>query len=290
MEKVKPTSPAANLQSETVICPICGEALHFNEREAYCDNRHHFDKARQGYVNLLMKNGSGEKRHGDDSLMLKARQEFLEKGYYDPLAELIAAAVQRYAQEKVVVADIGCGEGYYAEKISRALTESGRDAEMICIDISKEAAKRTAKRSFAKTALVASAFELPIRRESCDIAVSIFAPFSEKELLRILKQDGIFIQAVPRERHLFGLKAEIYDEPYENPAVKTELEGFELLGCETLDSELLLDNGTDIENLFKMTPYYYKTSAEGQQRAAALQKLRTEIAFAVMVYRKKGNI
>lgn len=287
MAKLKRISSAVNPQTENVICPVCGKPLVFREREACCESHHHFDKAKQGYVNLLMKNGSGEKRHGDDILMLKSRQQFLEKGFYDPLAELIAATAQRYAAEKSVVVDIGCGEGYYTEKIYRTLTESRTEADMICIDISKEAAKQTARRPFPKTALVASSFELPIRSESCDVAVSIFAPFSEKEISRILKKDGIFIQAAPRERHLYGLKAEIYDESYENPPVKENIDGFELIGHEKLDDVLQLDNSTDIENLFKMTPYYYKTSVEGQQKASALQKLRTELSFAVMIYQKK---
>ena len=36
-----------------LICPICGAALLRQEREYRCENRHSFDIARQGYVNLL---------------------------------------------------------------------------------------------------------------------------------------------------------------------------------------------------------------------------------------------
>ena len=47
-------------------------------------------------------------------------------------------------------------------------------------------------------------------------------------------------------------------------------------------------HGGEIESLFKMTPYYYKTSAEGQARAAALSELETEVSFEVLCYRKEG--
>ena len=271
-----------NTKTQNLLCPICGEPLAFGDTEAVCRNNHHFDLAKQGYVNLLIRGGPGGTRHGDDSLMVKARRAFLEKGYYDPLAELIAETAKAHAPKGACLLDIGCGEGYYTEKLFHALEEP----EILCIDISKEAVKRASKRGFPKTAAVASAFELPVKSRSCDIVLSIFAPYSEKEVSRILKDNGVLILALPRERHLFRLKAEIYDEPYANPPVKEMLDGFELLAVYPLDYELKLDNPEDIENLFKMTPYYYKTSAADQEKALALKTLRTEISFAVMVYRK----
>ena len=36
-----------------LICPICGEKLNIVDRSYLCPNRHSFDVARQGYVNLL---------------------------------------------------------------------------------------------------------------------------------------------------------------------------------------------------------------------------------------------
>ena len=36
-----------------LICPLCGNPLIQQERAWVCENRHSFDIARQGYVNLL---------------------------------------------------------------------------------------------------------------------------------------------------------------------------------------------------------------------------------------------
>ena len=37
-----------------VLCPVCGEILSRGEKEYRCKNRHSFDIARQGHVNLLV--------------------------------------------------------------------------------------------------------------------------------------------------------------------------------------------------------------------------------------------
>lgn len=41
-----------------------------------------------------------------------------------------------------------------------------------------------------------------------------------------------------------------------------------------------------MDNLFKMTPYYYKTGKREQERFANLDKLETETEFGVIVYKK----
>ena len=44
-------------------CPVCGGALHREERSLRCGAGHCYDLARQGYVNLLRTNQSKAKRH-----------------------------------------------------------------------------------------------------------------------------------------------------------------------------------------------------------------------------------
>ena len=57
-------------------CPVCGGALHREERSLRCGAGHCYDIARQGYVNLLRSNQSKSKRHGDDKRMVAARTAF----------------------------------------------------------------------------------------------------------------------------------------------------------------------------------------------------------------------
>lgn len=40
-------------QADNLICPLCQMPLNLAQRQLTCNNRHSFDIARQGYVNLL---------------------------------------------------------------------------------------------------------------------------------------------------------------------------------------------------------------------------------------------
>jgi len=273
-----------------LICPVCRELLHTGDKTAACENGHCFDRSREGYFNLLLSQSSSRKRHGDDLLMLSSRQHFLSKGYYDFLLEGIAALLQKYLPGgRAAVLDVGCGEGYYTEGLYRLLSDSGRQPEFTASDISKEAAKITARRKFPHETVTASAYALPIAGESCDAVINIFSPVAEKEFARVLRPGGILIRAVPGEKHLWGLKARIYDKPYLNPPVDQALSGFSPLDRLDLDRQLHLSCQEDIDALFRMTPYYYKTSAGDQAKAEALRELDTELSFAVLADRKPAS-
>ena len=102
----------------------------------------------------------------------------------------------------------------------------------------------------------------------------------------MLRPGGVLLRAVPLPRHLFGLKAAIYEKPYENSPIEQALPGFESIARRDLCWTLTLDTPQKIDELFKMTPYYYKTSPADQAKVAALPSLSTELAFAVLADRK----
>ena len=77
----------------------------------------------------------------------------------------------------------------------------------------------------------------------------------------------------------------IYDVPYPNAVRDYALDGFELIQAEYVDSWLKLDNPADIQNLFQMTPYYYKTGREEHARLEQLESLSTQISFEILQYR-----
>ena len=95
------------------LCPVCGAALEEEKECLRCGSGHIFDKARSGYVNLLPPNGKHAKLPGDNKLMVNARRDFLEKGYYAPFAEAVAAAAAKHlaGKRRPVLLDAGCGEG-----------------------------------------------------------------------------------------------------------------------------------------------------------------------------------
>lgn len=266
---------------EFLACPVCGCPLTEGEKAYICERRHSFDIARQGYVNLLV--GKGASVHGDNGEMIAARRRFLSRGYYAPLAHALEEAIQSYAPDGATLLDVGCGEGYYTEHAARALREKG--GSLFAFDISKDALKATAQRKCAAL-FVGSAYKMPVLDGSADIVTLFFSPFAREEILRVLKPNGIFIMAYPAERHLWGLKQAIYDTPYLNTPEDTEIEGLALLEKRDISEEILLPDNEAVTDLFKMTPYYYKTGAKDHAKLASLSSLSTEIAFHLCIYKK----
>lgn len=262
-------------------CPVCRRLLIKTEGRFFCENRHSFDSSRDGYVNLLQ-NAKGQ--HGDNRFMLDARRRFLEAGHYAALKDAVCAAVEANAKAKATLLDVGCGEGYYTEALAR--TASRLDGEVYAFDVSRDAVKYAAKRRCGAHLFVGSAYAMPILDESVDVLTLLFSPFCREEILRALKPGGVFLMAIPAARHLFELKAAIYDTPYENQVADTHIEGFSLISDRRISHRITLNSKEEIEALFSMTPYYYKTSPKDREKLSALEALETQSEFMLLVYRK----
>jgi len=267
-------------------CPVCSEMLCKEGKSYICTNRHTFDIAKSGYVNLLISKQLGKSVHGDNKLMVKARRDFLAKGYYGNLLSALSEAVCEYSENGSVILDSGCGEGYYTKGVSDYLNDNNINAEFFGVDISKTALEYAAKLFKEANFAVGSVFHLPIADKSCDVVMTLFAPFCREEFIRVLKDSGIFIMVIPSEKHLWGLKKAVYDTPYLNEVKEYSVEGFKLIENKKIAYEIVLENNEDIQNLFSMTPYYYRTGKIQQERLAALDKLQTEIEFEILIYMK----
>ena len=268
-----------------LVCPVCGGELCREETRYVCPAGHSFDRARSGYVNLLRSSSQG--RHGDDKLMVRARREFLEQGYYDPLSEAVCEAATAAAGEHCVLVDAGCGEGKYTAVVFRALDAAGKTAEIVGVDISKDALAYAARRLRGAEFAVASSAHLPLKGESADIVLNIFSPLAAEEFARVLRPGGTLVRVYPLERHLWELKALIYERPYENPPTPLEIPGFVQAGTRSLRYAIHLHSAEDVMRLFRMTPYYYKTGKADQRKAAEAQSLDVTLEFGITVYRKR---
>lgn len=268
-------------------CPVCHRPLTRGEHTMHCENNHCFDLARQGYVNLLLSQSSSSKRHGDDKRMVHSRSEFLDGGWYENLRDEVTAAVMRYADPGCTLLDAGCGEGYYTAAVFDALDHAGYGASVLGVDLSRDALIAACKRQKKLKLAVGSIFALPVGDASCELVLNIFAPCAAQEFSRILKPDGILIRVVPLRRHLYELKAVVYEHPYENEHEDPSLEGFTLLSQQELQRIIRLPSTQDLQNLFAMTPYYYKTGAADQLKLGELSSLDVTTAFGILIYRKQ---
>ena len=263
-------------------CPVCGCCLEKDSGSLCCANGHCFDIAKQGYVNLLQSQKSSSKRHGDDKLMVKSRSDFLDKGYYDVLADKITCMVGETDSPDMHLIDLGCGECFYTSKVANAISNIFYGG----IDISKQALIAGGKRNRNLSLAVASVFNLPIADEYCGFAMTVFAPHSIPEIHRILKKGGYWLRAYPLEKHLIGLKSVIYDKPYLNEVDRSCPDGFEIKEHSEIKEKIIVSDNVGIMNLFRMTPYYYKTGKADQDKLNGINSLETEIEFGIDLLKK----
>ena len=266
------------------VCPKCKEKFSFIAKSAICANGHSYDKARAGYYNLLLGRGGGT--HGDNKKMVLARREFLSAGYYSPLADRIAEAVLANTDKLPRVLDAGLGEGYYTDRVERALFERDGESSVFGFDISKDAVIEAARRNGRLSLAVAGSYDMPVANGSVDALVNTFSPLALSETVRVLSGGGVFVMAIPAEEHLFELKAKIYDIPYKNTVADTSLEGLSLISDEHLFYKMELDSQEKIRSLFEMTPYAYRTRRENAERVYSLSSLSVTADFRILVYRK----
>ena len=257
-------------------CPVCSEKLIVNGKRAVCKNGHSFDVAKEGYLNLLLGNKSGDKI-GDDKFSARCRRDFLNKGYYELLRKYL---VDLFADKTGSLLDICCGEGYHTSALAAL-----EGLQVYGFDISKEMIRLAAKRG-SGTFFVANLASIPVMDESFDYAIHLFAPFQEKSFARILKPGGRLYTVIPGSHHLFGLKQALYDAPYCNDEELPETQTLKLIGKEKITSNICLNDQSDIDAVFRMTPYYFHTSQNDKDKLASLTQLHTPIEFIIGCYEK----
>lgn len=267
-----------------MICPVCGAPLVPEGGACRCEKGHSFDRARAGYYNLLL--DSASHGHGDDKTMLKARRAFLDGGWYAPLAEAAGEIASRVLPDGGALADAGCGEGYYTEKILAALKKAGRSFTACAFDVSKDAAKMTAARVKEAAVFVASAYRIPLATGSQDLVLSLFSPFARAEFARILKKDGFLLRAVPAEDHLWELKQALYDEPRKNRPDPVETDGLFVPVQTVLVQKKLLLPGEAARALFEMTPYARKTAPADRDKLAGIEELAVTLSVKLLLTKK----
>ncbi|WP_144208764.1 23S rRNA (guanine(745)-N(1))-methyltransferase [Shewanella donghaensis] len=277
------------------ICPICQTSLSLNNKSWHCQNRHQFDCAKEGYVNLLPVQKKNSKDPGDNKEMMLARREFLNQGYYQKLSDKVNELAVQFAPQSKRVLDIGCGEGYYSNRLHSALNLQEVDAEATLdqleltqchlqgLDISKSAIKYASKRYPQMDFCVASAYEMPFSDSAFDLAIRIYAPSKVEELQRVLKEGGVLITVSPGPMHHFAMKQIIYSEPKPHDEPKADIEGFTCLHHERLEYQLTLSNPTDIDNFLNMTPYAWKLTNE-QKSQISNQGLSCELDFSIEIH------
>lgn len=260
-------------------CPICAGALEPVERTYRCEAGHSFDVARQGYVNLLPVQQKHSAQPGDTKEQVGARRAFLDGGFYGPIVEALCEMAKAQGCTGPIL-DAGCGEGYYSSRLAQAL-----NAELVGLDISKEAVRAAAGRYKQQLWLCASAAHLPVEDGSIGLLTSLFAMTAPEEFRRVLRPDGAFIQVLAAQDHLLGLKEIIYPQLKlkEKDSVPA-LPGFRL--TESLPVKFTFTaEGEQVQNLLYMTPHVYRIGKEGAERLRKTEQLTDTASCVINLYK-----
>jgi 23S rRNA (guanine745-N1)-methyltransferase len=238
-------------------CPLCKFELTAAAGALVCRNRHSFNLAREGYVNLLRGGRRQPAAGGDSAAQLRHRTAFLNAGHLDAVATAIVEHVSRPNAQRALgpwrILDAGSGTGHHLARMAATLAQP---VIGLGLDISKDAARQAARRwptfGFAVSDLWA---EWPVHDATVDLVVSIFAPKNFREATRVLRPEGWLALAHPGPDHLIELRSRFgllrqhegnagrYDEMarlFVGPTIATRLHGQMILDGVMVRSVVLM--------------------------------------------------
>ena len=196
---------------DLLIDPVDGSELRAGDeqwRTITSATGHSYDVARQGYVTLV--GGTGLRYSGDDASMIDARETFLSGGHFAPFVESVTSHVEAVLDNaapsvdaRPSIVEVGAGTGYY---LSHTL-DTIENSRGVGLDVSTAAAKRLAVAHPRVGAIVADAWsQLPLRENSIDAIMVVFAPRNAAEFVRVLSPKGEVVVLTADAGHMAELR------------------------------------------------------------------------------------
>lgn len=193
-------------------CPFCRAPLHRHTPSggAYCDNKHHFDKAPEGYLDLIP--GKHSPKEGESRALMRARRHWLEQGALSPLADALAALLPAEAGELIV---LGAGEGY----LCRALAERRPEWQLSGLERAKNAIFAAAKAQPGAELVLADPLHPPLQPGQAH-ALLLEAGHKSRpaDLAPLLAPGGFLLLVSQGPRHHWQLRSHINPDAKEHPA------------------------------------------------------------------------
>lgn len=266
----------------------CQQRLARGESGLDCDAGHHFDRAREGYWNLLQPQDRHSSTPGDSESAVLARHRWLQRGHADGLLEGLRPWIKLpWLTDDSVIArtvDLGCGEGTFGRKLF------SDEAESFCgIELSKRAIKLAARQWPLATWVIANADRvLPVEDQSVHRVMSLFGRRPTEEIKRITRPGGTVIIAVPGEDDLIELRQQVQQAGHRRQrweSVVEEMSGdaLELIEHQTWRQRITLD-AEAIADALAMT---YRAGRFSQQaRAERLTEMQVTLSADLMLLRR----
>lgn len=280
-------------------CPVCEAELTLGALAATCPNAHSFDRARRGYLNLLLSNKKQSAEPGDSPVMLQSRRAFLQGGFYDPMATAAAEAVIQTlsarpgSEHAPQIADLGCGEGFFTARLKQAIAATmSPPPAWYGVDISRPGIKMAPAYDREIQWIVASLHHSPFRPQSLDVVLSLFAPIDAVDVRRVVRDDGALVTVTPGPDHLDTLRLIIYSSVKPHPQTPALMAGdtlFEQTSSTRVRYPVVLESQAQILNLLAMTPYYWHISRATKAHFDTLSRLELTVDAYVTVFRPRPS-
>lgn len=271
------------------ICPICQTSLvkHIPSQGYYCKNKHHFDLAKEGYLNLLPAQHKKSKEPGDSRAMMRARRHFLEAGFYQPMAKALVSMIDKVRAENTTMRmlDVGCGEGYYCRQIEALCSGEMTGFDLHGIDIAKNAILAAAKKQSTARFIVASSKRMPYANNFFDLVMRVYAPSNDDEIERITKKNGLLLLVTPGSRHLWQLKEFIYKEVKEHSIDIKLPKMFKQIESQRVSFTIKPDQEQRMA-LLQMTPFAWRAKGDISNRILRANNLEIETDFILTLAEK----
>ena len=244
--------------SSVFACPHCALPLEVRDYGAICLNGHSFDRAREGYLNLMVAGRvASSVTSGDSAESLAARRRFLNGGWYSPIVHALRDALGTVDGPLL---DVGCGEGYYLSQLLAT--------EKYGLDISKKAVQMASKSQPQSQFVVGTSFRLPVTDHSCASVFTVFAPHSFDEYARVLRDGGTWVTVTPGPSHLVEMRPKRDEKIMEREQRRTEPPAE---ADDAVRVQFMLDLSDEAaHDLYTMTPLQFQASS-----AQAVSHVRT---------------
>lgn len=250
----------------------CGKTLALSDRSLKCEDRHSFDRAKEGYWNLTQPQDKKSSNPGDSDDAVLARHRWLQQTYTAGLIE----ALQQWtstAEPTGRVLDLGCGEGTFGA----ALFSS--DPQNFCgIDLSRKAIKLAARRWPEATWVLANADRtLPVADRSVAMVTSLFGRRPLSEIERVLTKNGICIVAIPAEDDLIELREQVQESGIRRSRWEAIVDEMKTVGLELAErktwSEKFELSVEEISDALAMTYRAVRRSQNAKLESMAAQEV-----------------
>ena len=245
-----------------------------------CARGHSFDRARQGYWNLLQPQDKKSLNPGDTEEAVLARHRWLERGHAESLVQTLREWIPDTTSNYRTL-DLGCGEGAFGP----ALFPQG--AEQFCgIDMSRRAIRLAVRRWPQATWILANADrELPAMDQSVDFVLSLFGRRPASEIARVLTANGRCIVAVPGEEDLIELRQKVQQTGERRSRWELVAEEMRAAGLEIIDHLLWKQHvelePDEIRDALAMT--YRAVRHSEQQKLASLESMSVTLAADLLL-------